>query len=108
MGLRSHAILRIHQVSKNFSLPPNLAVHGTPALNLHDHGYKRKPLRPTQPLSAVLASLTFSSLNVSLFSRSLKSSYGQVFTCPFSGSTSQRHHQRWWPSEFYYLLLVFF
>ena len=70
----SHFLFQIHQISKNFSLPPNLAVRGTPASNLHDHGYKWKLLRPTRPPPAVLAGLTFSSPNVSLFSRSLKSS----------------------------------
>ena len=73
------------------------ALHGTPASNLHDHAYKWKPLRPTRPPPAVLADLTFSSLKVSLFSHSLKSSCGQASAWPFSGSASQRRHWRWWP-----------
>ena len=101
------SLFQIHQISKNFSLPPNLAVRGTPASNLHDHGYKWKLLRPTRPAPAVLAGLTFSSPNVSLFSRSLKSSYGQASGCPFSGSASQRHHQHWWPSGPHFLLNLF-
>ena len=51
-----------HQISKFFSLPPNLAVRRTPALILHDHGYNWKPPRLTRPPPAVLAGLTFSSL----------------------------------------------
>ena len=103
----SFSLFQIHQISKNFSLPPNLAIRGTPASNLHDHGYKWKLLRPTWPPPAVLAGLTFSSPNVSLFSRSLKSSCGQASGCPFSGSASQRHHQRWWPSGPHFLLNLF-
>ena len=92
---------------QKFSLPPNLDVRGTPASNLHDHGYKWKLLRPTRPPPAVLAGLTLSSPNVSLFSHSLKSSCGQASGCPFSGSASQRHHQRWWPSGTHFLLNLF-
>ena len=90
-------LFQIHQNSNFFSLPPSLAIRGTPSSNLQDHGYKWKSLRPTQPPPAVLAGLTFSSLNVSLFSRSLKSNCGQASACPFSGSASQRRHWRWWP-----------
>ena len=100
-------LFQIHQISKIFSLPPNLPIRGTPASNLHDHGYKWKLLRPTRPPPVVLAGLKFSSPNVSLFSRSFKSSCGQASGCPFSGSASQRHHQHWWPSSPHFLLNLF-
>ena len=59
----------------------------------------------------MLADLIFSSLKVSLFSHSLKSSHGQASAClntTISGGASQRRHQRWWPSGPLSFSLIYF